>query len=52
MGGEAGLSRSAFDFVDEIEHMTDQKLVVGRLDSELKKFAILSPIPAFVPLSL
>jgi LuxR family quorum sensing-dependent transcriptional regulator len=38
MGGEAGLSRSAFDFVDEIEHMTDQKLVVGRLDSELKKF--------------
>jgi LuxR family quorum sensing-dependent transcriptional regulator len=39
MYGEGGeISRSAFDFVDEIERMTDQKLVVGRLDTELKKY--------------
>jgi LuxR family quorum sensing-dependent transcriptional regulator len=38
MGGDPGLHQSAFDFVDEIERMTDQQQVVDRLDLELKKF--------------
>jgi LuxR family quorum sensing-dependent transcriptional regulator len=38
MGGDPGLHQSAFDFVDEIERMTDRQQVVDRLDCELKKF--------------
>ena len=38
VGGKTNLSRTAFDFVDEIERTTDQKLVFDRLDRELKKF--------------
>lgn len=38
MGGDPGLNQSAFDFVDEIERMTDQQQVVDRLDCELRKF--------------
>ena len=38
MGGSAALVKSAFDFIDEIERMPDQRQVVDRFDLELKKY--------------
>jgi LuxR family quorum sensing-dependent transcriptional regulator len=38
MAGGIDLGQAAFDFVDEIERMTDRRLVADRLDRELKKF--------------
>lgn len=40
MDGGTELGRAAFDFVDEIESMTDKKSVIDRFDRELKKFGL------------
>jgi len=34
----SGVSRAAFDFIDEIERMSDQRSLIARLDGELKRY--------------
>jgi LuxR family quorum sensing-dependent transcriptional regulator len=36
MEDTSGVSRAAFDFIDEIERMSDRRSLMARLDSELK----------------
>lgn len=38
MEDTSGVSRAAFDFIDEIERMSDPRSLMLRLDSELKRY--------------
>lgn len=44
-----GVARQAFDFIDEIERMTNQLAVINRFDLELKKFGFTAWVVTGLP---